>query len=227
MSTSQSHTLANLRSVPFLSDLSDAALERFAAATTRRVVGRGEVLVQQGDPSDTLYFVTHGRFLVRAGDVPIAEIMAGEPIGEIGFFENAPRSATVLAERASEVLELTRASYEPLAQDLPELNQAVIRALAARVVAGNTARAKLEPRAGQTIAVLPVSGTHLPEGFIAGLQDAPVWTETTRILQATDAPKTNLAPFLAEAEAGTTHLVLIAADPARTPDWAQAICDHR
>jgi NTE family protein len=222
---SQSYALANLRNVPFLSGLSEDALARFTQATTRRSLGRGEVLVQQGDPSDTLYFVTHGRFLVRAGDVAIAEIIAGEPIGEIGFFENAPRSATVQAERASEVLELSRAAYEPLARDMPELNQAVIRALAARVVAGNTARAKLEPRAGKTIAVLPVTGTTLPEGFIAGLLGAAVWDANSRILQAGDAPSGNLASFLAEAEAGSDHLLLIASDPAGTPDWAQAVCD--
>ena len=74
-------------------------------------------------------------------------------MGEIAFFSGGVRTATVTAMRASQVLELTRAAYSALSRDLPELNEAVIRALASRVVSGNSSRADLEPRPGATICV--------------------------------------------------------------------------
>lgn len=62
---------------------------------------RGDVLVHEGDPSDILYFVVSGRFCARnerTGDV-FGEVGPGQPVGEIGFFSNIARTATVTALR--------------------------------------------------------------------------------------------------------------------------------
>ena len=59
-------------------------------AMVRQDLVRGEILVAQGDPADSLYIVLHGALAVRrTGDSqPIAELRAGELVGEIGFFAN-------------------------------------------------------------------------------------------------------------------------------------------
>ena len=215
--------IKSLRNVSFLSSLSDAALSQFANATTQRAIRRGDVLIHEGDHADTLYFVLHGRFLVQTGDTPIAEIAAGEPIGEIGFFEASLRSATVLAERDSSVLELSRRAYDELAKDVPELGEAVIRALASRVLAGNTARAKLEPRAGKIIAVLPATGAQLDAGFVSMLCSAKAWQNST-ILTADSAGDAEPNEFLSKAEANADRLLLIAKDLQSDATWAEAIC---
>ena len=76
----------------------------------RQDLVRGEILVAQGDPSDSLYIVLHGALAVRrAGEaLPIAELRAGELVGEIGFFASLPRTANVIAIRDTSVLVLTR-----------------------------------------------------------------------------------------------------------------------
>src|ERR1700719_1407896 len=83
-------------------------------AMVRQDLVRGQMLVAQGGPSDSLFMVLYGALAVRKiGHLePIAEIRAGELVGEIGFFANIPRTADVIAIRDTSVLVLTRRAYQ-------------------------------------------------------------------------------------------------------------------
>jgi cAMP-binding proteins - catabolite gene activator and regulatory subunit of cAMP-dependent protein kinases len=83
------------------------------SAMVRQDLVRGQMLVAQGDPSDSLFMVLHGALAVRrTGDsAPLAELRAGEVVGEIGFFANIPRTADVIAIRDTSVLMLTRTRH--------------------------------------------------------------------------------------------------------------------
>ncbi|MBR0873020.1 patatin-like phospholipase family protein [Bradyrhizobium tropiciagri] len=131
------------------------------AAMTRRDLVRGQLLVEQGGASDALFLVLHGALTVYRTNhaEPIAELRAGELVGEIGFFANIPRTANVIAIRDSSVLVLTRAAYAKLAQETPEIVEALLAALARRF-ATETARllpVRASPRA-RTVAL--ISGGH-------------------------------------------------------------------
>jgi NTE family protein len=66
--------------------------ETESSAITDRVVQldlkRGQDLVREGHRSDAIFVVQFGRFsvYVKSRSEPVAEISAGELIGEIGFF---------------------------------------------------------------------------------------------------------------------------------------------
>ena len=79
-------------------------------AMVRQDLVRGQMLVAQGGPSDSLFLVLHGALAVRKTGYlePIAELRAGELVGEIGFFADVPRTADVIAIRDTSVLALTR-----------------------------------------------------------------------------------------------------------------------
>ncbi len=113
----------------------DQRLRAFGAMV-RRDLFRGEMLVAQGEPSDSFFVVLHGALTVRRnGDpAPIAEIRAGELVGEIGFFADLPRTADVIAIRDTSVLALTREAYQALAEDSPTIVEALLAALARRFV---------------------------------------------------------------------------------------------
>ncbi|HET7805876.1 MAG TPA: cyclic nucleotide-binding domain-containing protein, partial [Pseudolabrys sp.] len=83
-----------------------ADLEALATSAKTRDLCRGEALVRPGEAADELYFVVSGRFAVHTGRIQdaIAEIGPGHPIGEIGFFADIPRTASVTALRDSQVL---------------------------------------------------------------------------------------------------------------------------
>src|SRR5207247_10638609 len=71
----------------------------------------GVVIIRQGDASDALHVITRGRVRVergQAGETPLvlAELGAGDVIGEMGLLDNAPRSATVTALEDTDSLAL-------------------------------------------------------------------------------------------------------------------------
>src|SRR2546430_2434051 len=112
---------------------SDQRLKALRAMVRQDLV-RGQVLVAQGEPSDSLFMVLHGALAVRrAGQLePIAELRAGEVVGEIGFFANIPRTADVIAIRDTSMLVLTRAAYQDLAKEAPAIVEAMLAAMALR-----------------------------------------------------------------------------------------------
>jgi len=74
---------------------------------SRRVVSPGTAIVHEGVRPTALFLVLQGSFSVRVEDVadePLANLGAGELIGEISFLEGSPASATIIAEEPSTVL---------------------------------------------------------------------------------------------------------------------------
>lgn len=156
-----------LASLPTFADLPDDALQALRAASVERFVRRGTVLVEEGDPPDRVFAVLAGRFEVQmAGRGLVAEIGAGELIGEIGFFSGQPRNATVVAIRDSTVLELRHADFDRLAAERPVILRAVITSLARRL--GATAR-EVRPlptfHRPRAVVAIPAGGRPLPPAF--------------------------------------------------------------
>src|SRR5262245_57093679 len=88
---------ASLALVEVFRDLPAQQLAELERQLVALPIRRGEILFRQGDPEDALYIVGSGRFAVDVGDRRIAEIGVGAPIGEIAFFADRKRTATVTA----------------------------------------------------------------------------------------------------------------------------------
>ena len=137
-------------------------------AMVRQDLVRGQMLVAQGGPSDSLFLVLHGALAVRKTGFhePIAELRAGELVGEIGFFANVPRTADVIAIRDTSVLALTRPAYQRLVTEAPAIVEALLAALAQRF-ARETARIapfRTSPKA-RTVALIGGGVEPLPATF--------------------------------------------------------------
>lgn len=78
-------------------------------------VNCGEVIFREGEPSDSVYFVLDGRFLVfrnlNGTEVLLDTLEAGQFFGEMGVLRNLPRSATVRATRRSAVLRIDQGAF--------------------------------------------------------------------------------------------------------------------
>jgi NTE family protein len=158
---------------------SEQRLKAFSAMVRQDLV-RGEMLVAQGDPSDSLFVVLHGALAVRrTGDLePLAELRAGEIVGEIGFFANVPRTADVIAIRDTSVLVLTRSAYQVLAEDAPAIVEALLAALARRF-AKETARLtpiRASPKA-RTVALIDGGREPLQGAFDRRMRDGLAATD--------------------------------------------------
>ena len=166
------------------------ALEALAAESDRRVLRRGEVLVREGDPSDRFFVVLSGRFTVHKRDSigSVAEIAQGELVGEIGFFAEVPRTATVLAARDSIVLEIGRNRFEKAAETLPSLREAVTTFLARRFATQSPSLSPLErPARIRTLAIIAAGGTRtISSAFVGHLRHAFASVTRARFVNRSD-----------------------------------------
>ena len=100
-----------LAGVALFKELPEPGLQMLAERGRPKHFAAGVVIMRQGDASDALHVITHGRVRVernQPGDTPLvlAELGPGDVIGEMGLLDNAPRSATVTALEDTETLEL-------------------------------------------------------------------------------------------------------------------------
>ncbi len=120
-----------------------AALRDHLKARPVRICEAGEILVRQGEPSETAFLLEAGSVLVYAetsyGAVPLATLHAPCMIGEIGVLANLPRTASVRAAEAVRVAPIARAELIAFGQRSPSLLLAVIEQLGRQIDGVNKA----------------------------------------------------------------------------------------
>ncbi|MEL6485561.1 MAG: cyclic nucleotide-binding and patatin-like phospholipase domain-containing protein, partial [Pseudomonadota bacterium] len=214
--------------VEAFSSLSEATLAALAEAAQTRAIKGGDVVVRYGEGADALYLVAAGRFHVQLPDGRVvAEIEAGEPIGELAFFSGGTRTADVRATRDSSVYVLTREAYDTVAAKYPEVTEQILATVAKRL-ARTTAGAKaLEAKPGRVVALLPAGDAHLPDGFAEQLTTSLAKYDNPRLVRRADMPD-GLSPedagfgaWVAQLEAKAGRIILRAS---REDDaWNRAI----
>lgn len=113
----------------------DAALATaFADCGTVHALAAGETLVTQGGGGSDLFLVLSGRFAVLVNNTRVADIPAGEHVGEMAMIDPAmPRTATVRADAPATVLRVPAAQFVRLADQRGELWRRLAFALAQRL----------------------------------------------------------------------------------------------
>jgi CRP-like cAMP-binding protein len=78
--------------------LSDADVAWMAQTGTHRRLGDGDVIIREGESTDSLIILLEGELLVTTRQLgQIARLGAGEVVGEISLVDSAPTSATITA----------------------------------------------------------------------------------------------------------------------------------
>jgi CRP/FNR family transcriptional regulator, cyclic AMP receptor protein len=100
--------------------LNDSDIEWMIAAGKRQTIPSGKLLIEEGRPTAFVSIVLDGAFSVRASGLEgkeIAELRAGEIVGEISFVDSRPPSASVVALEDSLVLSIPVASLRAKLED--------------------------------------------------------------------------------------------------------------
>jgi sulfate permease, SulP family len=105
--------------------------EHLAGYCQRREVQSGEIIARQGEVANAMHFILDGRIgiIVEVGEqrrMRVRSLGRHTTIGEMGLITHRVRSATIQAEAASVLYELTAASYERMKANDPELSQALL-----------------------------------------------------------------------------------------------------
>lgn len=127
-----------LRSLPIFATLDEVQMESIARVSSLRQVPRGSVVLREGDRTDCIYFVVNGALKVQVSDEDGREVILsilgpGELFGEMGAIDNSPRSATVVATQASDLVAVARADFQQCVMANPEIALFLMRGLAQRL----------------------------------------------------------------------------------------------
>jgi len=135
-----------LRRFPLFGGLDDRQLGLLAPVVIKRVVPAAQVVFREGDASTSVYMLMRGSVGTskRMGLEPAANASTENPkqkllvhlsapqfFGEIGLISDLARSATITAETECELLELSRAEFERLANEDPVFGYRMVRNIAA------------------------------------------------------------------------------------------------
>ena len=118
-----------IRRVPLFSMLTNDQAQAIADSVVKRRFRRGELVVEQGRKSNTLFILLNGRARVltsdsRGREVILAVLESGDYVGEMSLIDNEAHSATVRCEIQTDMLILGRADF---ARCLPEHSSAQLR----------------------------------------------------------------------------------------------------
>jgi class 3 adenylate cyclase/CRP-like cAMP-binding protein len=119
-------------------DLPEEMLATLSDSVHSRHLQKSDVLFRKGDPGDSLFMIGKGRLKVVTEDTGGVEIIlnqieAGDMVGEVSLFDQAPRSASVIALEDSDVLELKREDFLQLIDQNPEVALSMMRDMSARM----------------------------------------------------------------------------------------------
>lgn len=132
-------------------------------------VNAGQVIYQEGDPSDSIYIVLNGRLRTihekpESGSLHVeSEYGHGDSIGELEVLTEIPRGATLHAIRDSELARFPSTLFNALALEYPQISVQLSRVIAHRV-SQTLKQSKMQTESLQTstsnlktIGILPVA----------------------------------------------------------------------
>ena len=216
--------------VPLFADLDPSLREALSARARALQVGAGQWLFREGDPGEAMYVVRAGRLEVvdEAADHVIRELGRGDALGELALLTDSPRSASVRAGRASDLLVVGRNDFEQLLHGSPALSLALNRTLGEQLRTSHAPVSTARPRP-TTVAVLAmddrVPAAGLARGLVAALERhmSPallVGSEVAAPAQDVD-PAGAYGPLLDHAEAGHDIVVLDGGSILSATPWSE------
>ncbi len=124
-----------LRKMSLFRGADDTAIEHLASAVDEVTVQAGHALIRQGHHHQEMYVLESGSATVEIDGTKVADIPAGEFVGELSYFNRGAASATVITAETSEVMVIPYNRFEQILDDNPRLVRAIAAELADRLEA--------------------------------------------------------------------------------------------
>jgi CRP/FNR family cyclic AMP-dependent transcriptional regulator len=122
-----------LRNVSLFNQLSQRQLNAVAKHVDEVQLRKGAVLAKQGAQGMEAIIIVDGRARVETDGTMLAELGAGDVVGEMSVIDGKPRSATVIAETPMNLLVLHRRDFVSLLETVPGLQRKLLVTLCERV----------------------------------------------------------------------------------------------
>jgi EmrB/QacA subfamily drug resistance transporter len=219
-----------LARTPLFSDIDPELRQQLAAKSLPRHLAAGEWLFREHEPADAMYVVRAGRLEVvdeTAGSV-IRELGRGDTLGELALLTDSPRSASVRAARATDIIAIGRADFRKLLHAWPVLSLALSRSLGdqLRDTHAPVPTARPKPTTVALVAVgagipLPRLATRLGSALEAHMSVAVLNGAEIQVPNVPGEPATLYGPLLDRAEAGHDLIVLVGGSALQREPWTE------
>jgi CRP-like cAMP-binding protein len=124
-----STTTQYLDNVPIFAPLSDEETAQLARSSIRRVYAPGEVIVRKGQEGNSMFVIIRGSVKVQlpeaAGPRTINQLGPNDFFGEMSLLTGEPRTANVVAEEETDVMQIRKGAVKPIFESNPELMETI------------------------------------------------------------------------------------------------------
>jgi CRP-like cAMP-binding protein len=129
---------AFLKSIPYFSVMNSAELETIKQSFSEKTLQRGEVILREGEPSDTLYFVVTGAVKIfktsSQGKEQILSIARpGEALNDIPVFDGGANPTNAQTLGAVTLYSINKDKLQSIMQQYPKVALNASRVLAQRM----------------------------------------------------------------------------------------------
>jgi uncharacterized membrane protein len=119
----------------------EADLDALGNRLTPKMFAQGDVVFAQGDEGDAMYLIKEGAVDIVASSggqrVILTSLFGGQYFGELSLLDGAPRSATAVATRPTQVLLLERDDFVEFVRKRPEAALSIMHEIGERMRATN------------------------------------------------------------------------------------------
>lgn len=132
----ESAIVERLSAVDIFAPLSTDETAMLAQAASSHVFAPGETVIRAGDPGSSMFVVHNGRVSVQVNENgrgrTVATLSDGAFFGEMALFTGEPRTASIVADEETEVLEIGHAAMKSVFDNNPDLVESLVHIIAER-----------------------------------------------------------------------------------------------
>jgi CRP/FNR family transcriptional regulator, cyclic AMP receptor protein len=122
-----------LKKVPLFSGCSKSELRELAKSADELDVREGTVLTREGKAGREFFVVISGTARVTKNGKKIADVGAGDWLGEIALLTDSPRTATVTATSPIDLLVITDRRFRSVVETMPSIAMKVLASVGQRL----------------------------------------------------------------------------------------------
>ena len=122
-----------LKKVPLFADCSKTELRALAKTADEIDLREGTVMTREGRPGREFFVLVDGSALVTKKGKKVAELKGGDWFGEIALLTDTPRTATVTATSAVDVLVITDRRFKTVVETMPSIALKVLSSVSDRL----------------------------------------------------------------------------------------------
>lgn len=116
----------------FFSMFSPQEIAKISASGTRVTLPEGWAPISEKTGADKAYIILSGTVSVRAKGQEVAQLGAGDIVGEAAILNHSLRSATIVALTPLELIHFTKEQLDKLSVEMPSFHTALEKTAAER-----------------------------------------------------------------------------------------------